>query len=182
MHARFMLAVLLCLVTPVAARAASFVVTSSEFADNGPAPRAGAQPQCGGGSSSSPALAWTGAPAATKSYVIVVTDVDAWGPGGFLTHWIAYGIPASVSAVPPGFGSETPPHYVPGLNVSNEPGFRGYCPPKGAAPHHYVYTVLATDLAPDALAPGLTRDALPAALDGHRLAGASVIARYAQAP
>jgi phosphatidylethanolamine-binding protein (PEBP) family uncharacterized protein len=87
------LTILLCLVTPVAACAASFVVTSSEFSDNGPAPRAGAQPQSGGGSSSSPALAWTGAPAATKSYAIVVTDVDAWGPAGFLTHWIAYGIP-----------------------------------------------------------------------------------------
>jgi len=182
MFARFVFALSLGVLVPLAAQAAAFAVSSPDFQDNGQAPLAGAQPACGGGTNTSPALAWTGAPAATKSYVILLTDVDNAGYAGAATHWIAYGIPATVSAVPAGFAAQTPPQYLSGPNVGNQPGFRGYCPPKGSAPHHYVYTVLATDLAPDALAPGLTRDALAAALKGHALAASSVIARYAQAP
>ncbi len=178
---RAVLSLLLCVATPLAARAA-FVVTSPGFEDNAQAPLAGAQQACGGGTSTSPALAWAGTPAAAKSFVILLIDVDNWGRAGEAPHWIAYGIPATVSAVPAGFGSQTPAQYVSGINLKNQLGFLGYCPPKGDAPHHYVYTVIATDLAPDALAPGLTRDALTAALKGHTLAGSSIIARYAQNP
>ncbi len=71
---------------------------------------------------------------------------------------------------------------VSGASLGGSPGFRGYCPPKTDAPHHYVYTVFATDLAPDALAAGLDRDAFTAALRGHVLAGQSVVVRYGQAP
>ncbi len=176
------LSILLCLVAPLAAQAASFVVTSPDFQDAGPAPLAGARPACGGGTNTSPALAWTGAPPATKSYAIVLTDVDNWARAGAAVHWIAYGIPATVTAIPPGFGSQTPAQYVSGTNLANQSGFRGYCPPKGDSPHHYVYSVFATDLAPDALAAGLTRDALTVALTGHTLAGSSIVARYAQSP
>ncbi len=182
MLARSILTLALCFLTPLAAQAATFVVTSPDFADNGVAPLAGAGPACGGGTNTSPALAWSGAPATTLSYVILLTDVDNMGYVGVATHWIAYGIPASITSVPAGFAAQVPARYVSGTNIGGQLGFRGYCPPKGAGPHHYVYTVFATDLAPDALAPGLTRDALTAALKGHTLAAASVIARYAQAP
>ncbi|HMD03262.1 MAG TPA: YbhB/YbcL family Raf kinase inhibitor-like protein [Candidatus Baltobacteraceae bacterium] len=179
MFGRFVLVLSLCFVAPLAAQAAPFVVTSPDFADDGLAPLSGAQPTCGGGTSTSPALAWSGAPPSTKSYVILTVDVDNWGSIGTAAHWIAYGIPASVAAVPAGFGTQTA-QYRSGLNAGNQPGFRGYCPTKGDAPHHYVFTVFATDLAPDALARDLTRDALIGALTGHTLAGSSVIARYAQ--
>jgi Raf kinase inhibitor-like YbhB/YbcL family protein len=182
MFARLVLTLCFCIATAAGAQAAPFTVTSSQFQDNAPAPLAGTQPTCGGGTSTSPALAWSGAPAATKSYVIILSDVDNWSHAGLAAHWIAYGIPAGVSAIPAGFGSQTPAQYVSGTNLGDQPGFRGYCPPKGDAPHHYVYTVLATDLAPDALAAGLTRDALTVALKGHTLAGSSIVVRYAQAP
>jgi Raf kinase inhibitor-like YbhB/YbcL family protein len=181
MFARLVLAISLNLAAAAAAQAAPFVVTSPQFQDNGPAPLAGAQPTCGGGTSESPALAWTGAPTATKSYAIILSDIDNWSRAGLAAHWIAYGIPATVSSIPAGYGSQTPLQYVSGTNLGNATGFRGYCPSKGDAPHHYVYTVLATDLAPDALAAGLTRDALTVALKGHTLAGSSIIVRYAQA-
>jgi len=182
MFARLSLAICLCFATAAAAQAASFVVASPQFQDNAPAPLGGAQPTCGGGTSTSPALAWSGAPAATKSYVIILSDVDNWSHAGLAAHWIAYGISAGVSAIPAGFASQTPAQFVAGANFSGQTDFRGYCPPKGDAPHHYVYTVLATDLVPDALAPGLTRDALTLALKGHTLAGSSIVVRYAQAP
>ena len=57
--------------------------------------------------------------------------------------------------------------------------YRGPCPPHGLAPHHYIITVIATDLASDALQPGLTRADFLVALKGHTLASSSFIGRYA---
>lgn len=177
--ARAMIAAGFCIAT-VAAAEAAFVVISPDVQDDGLAPVAGAQPACGGGSNASLPLAWSGAPDGTKSYAIVLTDVDNWKSAGVAAHWVAYGIPASVSSVPEGFGSPTSPEYVSGLNFTNIPGYRGYCPPKTDEPHHYVYTVLATDLAPQALPPALTREGLTEALKGHTLAGSSIVVRYGQ--
>ncbi len=178
---RALLAAVLVFAATLPARAAGLVVTSPDARDGGAAPVAGAQPGCGGGSNASLALAWTGAPAGTRSFVIILSDVDNWFRAGLAAHWIAYGIAATTTSVPQGFGTQTAA-YVPGANFSNAPGFRGYCPPKGDTPHHYVYTVLATDLAPNALPAGLDRNALTAALKGHTLAGSSIVVTYGQAP
>jgi Raf kinase inhibitor-like YbhB/YbcL family protein len=182
MPVRFLSSLALCCAIPLAAQAAAFTVTSPDFADNAQAPAAGAEPACGGGTNTSPALRWSGAPPATKSFAIILTDVDNWHLAGASPHWIAYGIPATITAIPAGFNAQSPLPYVPGLNFAGTPDFHGYCPPKGDAPHHYVYSVFATDLAPAALAANLTRDALTAALRGHTLAGSSTIAQYGQTP
>ena len=42
----------------------------------------------------------------------------------------------------------------------------GPCTPPGA-PHHYTFILIATDLEPKELPPGLTRDELYAKLTGH---------------
>jgi phosphatidylethanolamine-binding protein (PEBP) family uncharacterized protein len=44
--------------------------------------------------------------------------------------------------------------------------------------HHYIITVIATDIPPGTLKPGLTRDELLAALRGHALAPASTVGRF----
>src|SRR5580704_1305050 len=54
----------------------------------------------------------------------------------------------------------------------------GPCGPSGHTLHHYVITVIATPLEPDALKPGLTRDELLTALRGKSLAPASIVGRY----
>ena len=56
----------------------------------------------------------------------------------------------------------------------------GPFPPRGNAPQHYVMTIIATDLEPDALQPGLSREEVPKALQGgHALRAASAVFRYA---
>jgi hypothetical protein len=55
-------------------------------------------------------------------------------------------------------------------------GYRGPCPPKGQSPHHYVMTVYALDL-PPALAVGMTRTDLLAAMDKHILRASSIVGR-----
>ena len=47
------------------------------------------------GSDQSPALAWSNAPQATKSFALIVRDPDA--PGGTFIHWVAYNIPAQMN-------------------------------------------------------------------------------------
>ncbi len=56
----------------------------------------------------------------------------------------------------------------------------GPCPPRGNAPQHYVMTIIATDLEPNALQPGLSREEVLKALQGGRaLRAASAVFRYA---
>lgn len=112
-------------------------------------------------------------PAGVASFAVVLFDPDA-----NFVHWVAYGILPATTSIPAGFGTQSPLPYVGGANGVGTPAFFGYCPAAGDTPHHYVFSVYATDLVPSALAPGLTRDALLAALHGHLKAGQSFVGRY----
>ena len=47
--------------------------------------------------------------------------------------------------------------YVGGKSLMGLPHYFGPCTPPGS-PHHYTFTLIATDLEPGALQPGMTRD------------------------
>jgi Raf kinase inhibitor-like YbhB/YbcL family protein len=150
-------------------------VTSTAFADNGtiPAEHAGVG-DCGGKNVSMP-VAWTQLPAKAKSVAVLLSDPDgALGLG--VSHWVAYNIPAERGQLK---ANETGGFTV-GTNVAGATAYRGMCPPVGDHPHHYVLTVVASDLAPGALPAALTRDALLAALKGHALGGQSVVGLYSR--
>jgi len=160
-----------------------FTVTSSAYKDGDvwPAKFAGADPSrtnpaCPG-QNVSPPLAWSNAPAATKSFAIVMYDPDG-GNGTGAVHWVAYGIPPTKSSLAEGEASTSPKGWIGGKNGIGTDHYFGPCGPSGHALHHYVITVLATAVEPDALMPGLTRDELLAALRGHSLAPASIVGRY----
>jgi Raf kinase inhibitor-like YbhB/YbcL family protein len=128
---------------PPVSREGSIRLTSPAFRDGGPIPAA----YTCDGRDVSPPLAWTGGPPA-EEYALVVIDVDA--PGGSFTHWVAYGIPGSVSALPEG---GLPEGTWEGTNDFRQVGYRGPCPPPGR-PHRYVFTIYALRTAPPALGPG----------------------------
>ena len=160
-----------------------FTVTSSAYKDGDvwPAKFAGADPSrtnpaCPG-QNVSPPLAWSNAPAATKSFAIVMFDPDG-GNGTGAVHWVAYGIPPTKTSLAEGEASTSPKGWVGGKNSIGNDHYFGPCGPSGHALHHYVITVIATPLEPDALKPGLTRDELLAALRGKSLAPASIVGRY----
>ena len=166
---------LVILLTPLAVRAADhpdlYVLTSPDFADNGFLRAANAGrgksprgPWACGGQDVSPALAWSHAPSGTKSYAVIMDDPDAAsGRGG--THWIAYGIPASVTALP--------------RNAGTTSGYHGPCAEPNAKTHHFYWMVFALDLPPRALKPGLTQAEFMRRIKGHNLAEASLVSRYA---
>lgn len=163
------------------ATATGFTLSSPGRADNAmlTQPYAGknpANPNCVG-ENLSPALAWTRAPAGTRSFAIVMDD-QAGRAGLGVNHWTAYGIPATLNALAEGEASTGGSKLVMGKNTLGM-SYLGPCPPRGNAPQHYVYTLIATSLAPDALPPGLNKAELMEALKGKALGAASLVLRYA---
>jgi len=113
------------------------------------------------GTNDSPAVSWSGVPAATQSLVLIVYDADAGadlGAGndlGFL-HWMVYDIPPTSAGLPLGAtgdsgalagGIETTNDFFAaaggrfsGGAVIRGTGYDGPCPP---AQHTYVFRLLA---------------------------------------
>jgi len=161
---------------------AAFQVTSSSFQDGGmlTTKNAADDPMrmCGG-QNVSPALSWSNAPEKTKSFVLFMFDPDGrLGEG--VSHWVAYGIPANVTAFKEGDMAKASKMFVGGKGTRDNALYIGPCPPAGDVPHHYVFTVVATDLDPSALQPNMTRDEVYKAISGHGLVGASIVGKYAR--
>lgn len=146
-----------------------FTLTSSAFKDGTPLQRKNAgnrkdNPNCVG-ENVSPPLSWSNPPAGTKSYAL--TMVDPEGRGGLgVVHWVAYGISVSVTGFAEGEVGKPSDKYVGGKGTNGASIYLGPCTPRGA-PHHYTFTLIATDLEPSDLPAGLTRDELFAKLTGR---------------
>ena len=130
------------------------------------------------GENISPALSWANPPEGTKSYALLMFDPEGRPPGG-VSHWVAYGIPVSVTGFAEGEASKQTDKYVGGKSLMGLPHYFGPCTPPGA-PHHYTFTLIATDLEPNALQPGMTRDELIKALDGHAKGAAGIIGTFSK--
>jgi len=132
------------------------------------------------GDNVSPALEWVNPPGKTRSFVLLMDD-QAGRAGLGVSHAVIYGIPASVRSLAESELSAPPTagRFVAGKNTLGMQ-YLGPCPPRGNALQHYVYTLVATDLEPGALAPGLAKDEVLKALQGGRAVGAaSLVFRYA---
>jgi Raf kinase inhibitor-like YbhB/YbcL family protein len=130
------------------------------------------------GENISPALSWANPPEGTKSYAILMFDIDGRPPGG-VSHWVAYGIPASVTGFAEGEVSKPSEKYVGGQSLMKLANYFGPCTPPGP-PHHYIFTIMATDLEPTALKEGMTRDEAIKALDGHAKSAASLVGIFSK--
>jgi Raf kinase inhibitor-like YbhB/YbcL family protein len=159
-----------------------FTLSAGAFRDGTPMPKRFAgnvvdNPNCDG-KNISPALSWSNAPEGIKSFAIIMIDPDGQKGLGVM-HWIAYGIPGTKKGLKEGEASVPTPDIVGGINSRNTVLYAGPCPPHGLRPHHYVISLIATDLDPGALQPGMTRDALMAALKGHTLDSITTVGTYA---
>lgn len=93
------------------------------------------------GANVSPALAWTGAPDATRSFAVTCYDPDAPTGSGFW-HWILLNLPPDTSGLPAGAGTDASLRPG-GFSLVNDYGGEGYggpCPPAGET-HRYIFTV-----------------------------------------
>ena len=101
---------------------------------------------CSGGNVS-PALRWSGAPAGTKSFALLVHDPDAPTGGAGWWHWLVVNIPADAVGLKKDAGRADGTGLPFGCSQVNTdfggPGWGGPCPPVGDKPHRYNFTLYA---------------------------------------
>jgi Raf kinase inhibitor-like YbhB/YbcL family protein len=128
------------------------------------------------GADRSPALAWSNAPQATKTFALVVQDPDA--PGGTFIHWVAYDIPVRITSLPAGVPQtqEISGGGKNGINSFDHVGYNGPCPPPGKL-HHYHFRLYALDTTLE-VGEKADADALQSAMKGHVLATAELVGTF----
>ena len=93
------------------------------------------------GENVSPALTWSGVPAKTKSFAIIMDDPDA--PMGTFVHWVLYNVPGTMTSLEEKLDVEKI-KAKDGLTSFGEQGYNGPCPPEGG-PHRYIFKIFALD-------------------------------------
>src|SRR5581483_4769540 len=78
-------------------RSMSFSVTVKGFDNGGTIPKGNT---CDGGDTA-PAIEWSGEPAGTQSFALIVDDPDA--PSGTWNHWLLWDVPAHLHSLAAGF-------------------------------------------------------------------------------
>jgi hypothetical protein len=94
------------------------------------------------GAGTSPPLEWSRVPTRAKELALLVEDPDA--PGGTFVHWSIWGIPPGVRALQANVqANATSAGLQQGKNGFGDVGYGPPCPPRGDAPHRYVFTIYA---------------------------------------
>ena len=158
------------------AQAQTMKLTSRSISPDAPMARKFAYDQCDGGNIS-PDLSWANAPKGTKSFALTMHDPDAPAAGGWW-HWIVVDIPPDVRHFDEGGSGSLPAPIVEERNDFRRAGYGGPCPPRGADPHRYVFTLYALDVTAISVGADAAPAAVGHAIENHVLAKASLTARY----
>jgi Raf kinase inhibitor-like YbhB/YbcL family protein len=129
------------------------------------------------GADVSPPLAWSGAPAGTRSFCVVCSDPDA--PAGVWFHWAIFDIPGDATQLPEHLPAEHGAMRQ-ALNDFHRPGYRGPCPPHGHGRHRYHFKLYALDAEHLGVPSGADCRAVEAAAEAHALAAAELVAVYSR--
>jgi Raf kinase inhibitor-like YbhB/YbcL family protein len=150
-------------------------LASPDFTEMGEIPRR----QTCEGADVSPALHWSGAPAGTKSLVLIVDDPDAPDPAAprrTWVHWLLYDLPPGATGLPEGVAArQLPPGTRQGTNDWKRTGYGGPCPPVGR--HRYFHKLYALDAVLGDLGRP-TKAELERAMEGKVLAHAELVGTY----
>ncbi|WP_374351911.1 fibronectin type III domain-containing protein [Chitinimonas sp.] len=155
-------------VTPVGASSGTFSLSSSAGSNGGTMP---ADYTCDG-MGSSPQLSWSGAPAGTKEFAILMTTLP--GDGTTKWNWVVYGIPATATAMGrDALGVGT-------YGVGSDGPFRGYQAPcsQGPGAKLYTFTVYALSGSPSLSGTPVSGQALASAIAPLTLASAALNLSY----
>ena len=160
---------------------AKFTLTSTDFTEGTTLANAQVFNEFGcKGGNVSPALAWSGAPAGTQSFALLMHDPDAPTGSGWW-HWIVYNIPPGTSALAAGAGDpkkgQMPAGAVQGRNDYGSAGYGGPCPPPGS-PHHYNFTLYALKVAKLEVPQGASAALIGFNARAHALAEARLTGMY----
>jgi Raf kinase inhibitor-like YbhB/YbcL family protein len=130
----------------------------------------------------SPPLAWSGAPAGTKTFALIVDDPDAPDPAKpqrVYVHWVVYNIPAATVALAENASKKgLPKGAVQGKNDWGKAEYGGPCPPIGR--HRYFFKLYALDTELTGLS-SPTKGDIERAMSGHVLDSGELIGTYQKA-
>lgn len=162
---------MIAMMMTAAASTSGFTLRSAAFQPDGPIPSG----HTCDGADTSPPLEWSGEPAGTKAFALIVHDPDA--PVGDYLHWAAWNIPPGTHALAAGVAKKDslPDGTQQGRNDFRKPGYGGPCPPGGT--HHYIFELHALD-AMLTLPADAPRDQIEKAIRGHVLATAKITGTY----
>jgi Raf kinase inhibitor-like YbhB/YbcL family protein len=153
----------------------ALTLTSPSFAHGAAIP---AEHTCEG-PDRSPPLAWSGAPPATRSLVLIVDDPDAPDPKApkmTWVHWILDNIPPGTTSLDQGVApGALPPGTLQGVTDYKRTGWDGPCPPIGR--HRYFFKLYALDQPLPALKTG-SKAEVERAMAGHVIAHAELMGTY----
>ena len=156
----------------------SLSLASPAFTHQGEIPR---EYTCDG-DDRSPPLRWSGEPAGTRSFALIVDDPDAPDPAApkmTWVHWVLYDIPPKVTALSRGADIvREAPGTREGTNDWKRTGYGGPCPPIGR--HRYFHKVYALDCLLGDLGTPTAWD-IAEAIEGHVLDKAELVGVYRRA-
>lgn len=146
------------------ANADPFSIKSATFAEGKMMPKKVANstanvptnPNCVG-DNVSPEFSFSNVPDGTKSFIFLMSDPEGRGGAG-VSHFVFYGIPASVTGFAEGELGKSSDKFVGGKATPGTTTYFGPCTPPGQVAHHYTFVLIATDFDPKEMAPGMTRD------------------------
>jgi Raf kinase inhibitor-like YbhB/YbcL family protein len=181
----FALAALLVLAAPALAQAPAaptprpppLILSSPAYEDGGVLPDKYTQkaPQ----PSPSIPFAWTGTPAGTQSFVLILHDMDVVTTKTLTDslHWLAWNIPATATSLPEGIPNVA--GLPDGTVQITHRGTIGFVGPGWPGPgyHHYTAELLALDIKLP-LPTTATREEVMAAANGHILGRGVLAARF----
>lgn len=130
------------------------------------------------GANVSPPLNWSGAPAETRSFLLLCEDPDA--PGRSFPHWAAYNIPADRQGLPEGAGVSGAQGFDQAVNGFGKQAYGGPCPPRGHGTHHYHFRLHALKTARLKVAAGTSFRNLAEAARPHIIETAELIGTYSR--
>lgn len=126
----------------------------------------------------SPKIDWSGAPAGTQAFALIMHDTDVAVQGSDVLHWAIFDIPGTATGLP----ADVPKTAtladgaVQINNIAGMPGFFSPCPPAPTT-HHYIIEVYALD-AKLGLPATTSRADLLAALAMHTRAKGTYVGVY----
>lgn len=131
---------------------------------------------CSGGNKS-PEIRISGIPKEAKSLALTVYDPDAPTGAGWW-HWLVVNLPVSKTSLGLGDAGLAKVGGVQTINSFGTQAYGGPCPPQGAKPHRYVFTVFALKVAKLEVKPTTQPNHVGFMLNANSLAKASSTLLY----
>jgi hypothetical protein len=158
------------------------LMTSTAWQDGGVIPDK--YTQAAGPAAVSPALQWSQVPPGTQSFVLLLHDPEPVlnkGSKMDITHWLIWNIPATSTGLAEGVAAGELPDGSRQVSLRSN-GYMGPGAPPGPY-HHYTFELYALDTKLDVPMgtpqdAANTRNAVVAAMDGHVLGKAVLVAKF----